>query len=146
MIYLLIIPIALQATAMFVDEFYFHRKRGLPRWERVGHPIDSFSVLLCYLFLLLTLPTLKNITIYAGLSFISCLLITKDEFVHSERCEPSENWLHALLFVLHPITFFCAGVIWYQDLSVDFLFLQPLVVGGFMLYQIIYWSRYAKSE
>ncbi len=146
MFYLLLIPVAIQSIAMFVDEFYFHRKRGLPRWERVGHPIDTLSVLLCYLFLLVTLPTQENIYIYAGLCAFSCLLITKDEFVHSERCEASENWLHAILFVLHPITFLSAGIMWYQDLSVDFLFLQPLVVAGFMLYQIIYWSRHAESK
>lgn len=146
MFYLLLIPVALQSIAMFVDEFYFHRKRGLPRWERIGHPVDTFSVLICYLFLLVKLPTQENIYIYTALSAFSCLLITKDEFVHTERCEASENWLHALLFVLHPITFFCAGVIWYQNFSVDFLFLQPIIIVGFMLYQIIYWSRRAESK
>lgn len=146
MYYFLFIPVAVQALAMFVDEFYFHRKRGLPRWERVGHPIDTLSVLLCYLFLVLATPNQENIYIYAALCAFSCLLITKDEFVHSELCDARENWLHALLFVLHPITFFCSAVIWYQGLSNNFLFLQPFVITGFMFYQIIYWSRHAESK
>jgi hypothetical protein len=50
--WILILPFVAQGLAIAVDEFYFHRKRGLPRWERVGHPVDTFSVLLCFLFVL----------------------------------------------------------------------------------------------
>jgi len=28
---------------MGVDEFYFHRRRGLPRWERLAHPLDTMT-------------------------------------------------------------------------------------------------------
>jgi hypothetical protein len=143
--YLLLVPVAIQALVMFIDEFYFHRKRGLLRWERMGHPLDSLSVVICYIFLLVALPTKQNIYIYCALCAFSSLLITKDEFVHSKYCEASENWLHALLFILHPLTFMAAGVIWYQGLSVEFLVLQPVAIACFMLYQIIYWSYYAED-
>ena len=137
---LLLVPFALQGVAMFFDEIYFHRRRGLPLWERIGHPIDSLSVLLCYGFIYFKDPTTFNIYIYLGLSSFSCLLVTKDEFVHTERCEARENWLHAFLFILHPISFLCAGIIWKENLSPQFLIFQPVIIFLFMMYQIIYWS------
>lgn len=142
----LILPIGLQGVAMFFDEFYFHHKRGLPTWEKIGHPIDSFFVFLCYFFLNFNLPTPGNIKVYIALCAFSCLLITKDEFVHTERCEAKENWLHALLFVLHPITFLAAGFIWYNQPNAPFLMIQSTIIFVFMLYQIFYWGFYGKSK
>ena len=46
-----LVPIAVfgtQAALMMVDELHFHRRRGLPRWERIGHPLDTATVLVCY--------------------------------------------------------------------------------------------------
>jgi hypothetical protein len=40
----LFIPFALQMCCMAVDEVHFHRQRGLPRWERLGHPLDTLTV------------------------------------------------------------------------------------------------------
>ena len=125
---------------MFFDEFYFHRKRGLPLWERIGHPIDSLSVLVCYSFIYFQPPTEANMKIYIALCAFSCLLVTKDEFVHTQHCEARENWLHAVLFVLHPITFLAAGMIWKDHLNPQFIAAQPLVILLFMTYQILYWS------
>lgn len=139
---LLVIPFILQGAAMFFDEFYFHRKRGLPRWERVGHPIDSFFVFVCYLFIFLSHPTESNMMIYIGLCAFSSLLVTKDEFIHTEKCEAAENWLHSLLFILHPVTFLAAGLIWRDQLNPSFLALQPIVIFIFMIYQILYWRSY----
>jgi hypothetical protein len=136
----LFLPFGLQALAMFFDEFYFHRKRGLPLWERIGHPIDTLSVLSCYVFIFLNPVNDWNLKIYIGLCAFSCLLITKDEFVHTEKCEAKENWLHAMLFVLHPVTFLSAGFIWMNNLSPQFLIVQPIVTFVFMTYQILYWS------
>lgn len=140
------LPFLLQGVAMIFDEFYFHRKRGLPLWERIGHPLDSFSVLACYLFIFFQKPTTVNINIYIGLCAVSCLLITKDEFVHTEKCEAKENWLHALLFILHPITFLSAGFIWALELSPLFISIQPAIIFSFLVYQIIYWSFYGKDK
>ncbi|MBC7754921.1 MAG: hypothetical protein H7Z71_11835 [Moraxellaceae bacterium] len=136
----LFIPFGLQAVAMFFDEFYFHRKRGLPLWERIGHPFDTLTVLSCYLFIFYAAPTDANLKIYIALCAFSSLFITKDEFVHTERCEARENWLHAVLFVLHPVTFLAAGLIWKQNTYPEFLLVQPIVTFLFMLYQILYWS------
>jgi hypothetical protein len=137
---LIYIPFVFQALAMFYDEFYFHHKRGLPLWERIGHPLDTLSVLTCYLFIYFADYNQANLMIYIGLCAFSCLLITKDEFIHTQLCEARENWLHALLFVLHPITFLSAGLIWKDQINPSFLMIQPLVTFLFMLYQILYWS------
>ncbi len=49
---MLYLPFVLQGLVMVVDEFIIHEKRGLPSWERYGHPLDSFTVLAAFLFLL----------------------------------------------------------------------------------------------
>jgi hypothetical protein len=134
------VPFAVQALVMFVDEFYFHRKRGLPLWERVGHPIDSLTVFISYLYISLVTPSPETIQIYIVLCVFSCLMITKDEFVHKELCEAKESWLHSVLFVIHPICFLSAGLIWKDGLSVTFLAVQPILILSFMMYQVIYWS------
>ena len=50
------IPIVLQGVIMVVDEGWFHRTRGLPRWERIGHPLDTLTIVLCLAWLLATSP------------------------------------------------------------------------------------------
>lgn len=142
----LFLPFIIQGISMFFDEFYFHRKRGLPLWERIGHPLDSLSVLICYLFISIQPVTETNLKIYIFLCGFSCLLITKDEFVHSKLCDPKENWLHAVLFVIHPITFFSAGYMWHNNLNAQFINLQPVVIFLFMIYQILYWSPLWKKQ
>ena len=126
------------------DEFYFHHRRGLPTWERRGHPLDTLTVLLCFGFLLWFPPTEVNLGIYAGLAIFSCVFVTKDEAVHLKHCTAAENWLHAILFILHPVVFIAAGMLWFSQDSVQILQLQTLIVFGFLLYQIGYWNIYAK--
>ena len=139
----LMIPFALQGTAMLFDEFHFHRKRGLARWERVGHPLDTLSVLACFGFISAVPPTDSNIRIYVGLCAFSCLFITKDEGVHTGACDATENWLHAILFVLHPVTFFAAGMMWQSAPDAWSLTIQPYIVLAFLFYQVIYWNIWA---
>lgn len=132
-------PFIIQGLIMLVDEFYFHEKRGLPRWERIGHPLDSFTVLLCYTYLALVSPSQNALTIYICLCIFSSIFITKDEWVHKAECQPLENWLHSLLFILHPITFYCAGVLWFER-ETTFLVIQPIIILAFMAYQILRWG------
>ena len=121
---------------MFVDEFYFHEKRGLPLWERVGHPLDTLTVVVCYSYLLWGPEELNHYLLLCG---FSCLFITKDEFVHAPICPPVEQWLHSLLFIVHPISFLCAYLLWKEG-ELSFLKIQLLITFIFMLYQIIRWS------
>ena len=108
----LLLPFVLQTLCMAVDELHFHRQRGLPRWERLGHPLDTLTVVACYAWLFFTPPSTLSITVYAGLSVFSSLFITKDEWVHNRYCGPAECWLHTLLFILHPL-YHQLGERWY---------------------------------
>ncbi|HYQ14865.1 MAG TPA: hypothetical protein VEQ58_03880 [Polyangiaceae bacterium] len=133
------LPLFLQGLAMLVDELHFHRRRGLPRWERIGHPVDTLSVLVCYGLSLSVAPSQQNLVIYAVLAALSCLLITKDELVHAARCEPWEQWLHALLFVLHPIVLSVAALLWLRQERL-LLALSAALTAGFGAYQFAYWN------
>lgn len=158
---LILIPFALQALCIAFDEIYFHHKRGLPKWERLGHPLDTLSLLTCLAIALYVPFSPFNLNIFIGLSIFSCLLVTKDEFIHKQHASGAENWLHALLFLLHPITLILTGLIWpisqgqflsmgfTEFLPMDFdqpslfsffLYIQTVVVFIFFLYQVLYWN------
>lgn len=147
------------AILALVDEVYFHHKRGLGLWERLGHPADTITVLICYSVVLFFPPTERNIVIYTLLAIFSCLFVTKDEFVHAKLCVLEEMWLHALLFLLHPILFILAGLYWVtisanntkslfllelQDSSLQvfrvFFFGEATLTLLMMFYQFIYWN------
>ena len=133
-------PFILQGLILSVDEFYCHRRRSLGVWERVGHPIDTFVFSLA-LTLLLFLQQ-ESWWIYAGVGFLSCLLVSKDEWVHAELSSGFENWLHALLFMLHPVVLIWAGYLWWsEDTDVRSIVLVALgFSGAFFLYQCVYWK------
>ena len=142
---MLMTPALLQGVAMLVDEGHFHRVRGLPRWERLGHPLDTLTALVCYGFLLLVPPTPHAALGYAALCLGSCLFITKDEFVHAALCKPAEGWLHAVLFVLHPVVFLCFGLMWWSGQGHFLVLGEAALTMGFMAYQLIYWQLIARS-
>jgi hypothetical protein len=159
---LILAPFFFQGGLMFFDEFYYHRIRGLPLWEVWGHPLDTLTVLSCYLFIFNNPLNSNNVRIYIGLVTVSCLFVSKDEFVHSELCSPGEQWLHALLFIIHPITLGLLGFLW-PYLQADNLAeaslaktillsqeqIQPVqmmvkgqfaLIIGFLIFQITYWG------
>ena len=142
---------------MLVDEFVYHRRRGLGRWERLGHPIDTLAALLCLALAARTGFTSHRLAVFIGIGALSCLLITKDEFVHHRECTAGESWLHSLLFVLHPLVLLSAGAIWFLraaspgarpdllagvdvHLVAGVLDTQLVLVTAFFLYQVLYWS------
>jgi hypothetical protein len=149
---LLFSPFILQIAITFFDELYFHRKRGLPLWEVIGHPLDTLTVLACYAFIMIQAPTAANFNIYIGLAIFSCLFITKDEFVHHENSGAIEQWLHSVLFILHPLVLIVLGLSWFSPEStifitsadslilktfIDYQFLMTIL---FLTYQTLYWS------
>jgi len=145
MVAALVLPLALQALAMGVDEFRFHRARGLSRWERVGHPVDTLSVLACYVVTLCFAMNPNSLRLYCGLAIFSCLLITKDEPLHLKRCEPTEQWLHAVLFLLHPIALGCAYLLWQRG-ERELLMMLTVLTTLWGFYQTIYWNtRWLKT-
>ena len=163
MYWLIVVPFIVQLIAMSIDEGYFHWKRGLPKWERIGHPIDTLSVVICFLFVLLVPFSSGALKVFIGLAVISCLLVTKDEFVHKHVCPASENWLHALLFINHPIILTATGLMWCAISSQvapqwiinwlgqakelrSFLVFQLIGSSLFMIYQIVYWNFIWKEK
>lgn len=151
------LPFLLQAIAILVDEGYFHYKRGLPKWERIGHPIDTLTTLICLSIIVFGSFSKENLIIYIIFSIFSCLMITKDEFIHKEHCPGSENLLHAFLFILHPITLIAAALIWPVMNGIEvppaitfwldnviaiklFIYLQYSLMFLFFVYQILFWN------
>lgn len=144
MIWLLLAPFLLQGGFILFDEFFFHHKRGLPAWERWGHPLDTLTVLLPIGFLLFSAPSRTNLGIFLALAAFSCLFITKDEFVHTELCGKGEQWLHANLFLLHPMVFASAGFLWWIGELRWVLAAEAILLVVFFHYQLIYWGIFAK--
>lgn len=136
----------IQALLMAVDEGYFHRRRGLPRWERIGHPIDTASVLLVQGAILFTDWSVATLVV---LAVLSTLMVTKDEWIHHKECEATETWLHSLLFVIHPVYLGLWIELAYQDRVLDhrteltLIWTATLMVG---LFQILYWNLPLKRK
>ena len=134
---ILYLPFLLQGFVMFADEFIFHERRGLPKWERWGHPLDTLSVISTFVYLLYIS---FHLSAYIGLCIFSCLLITKDEFIHAEKCSRGEHLLHALLFILHPISFLSAYLLFEQG-DLWLIRVQFFTMLFFLFYQIFRWSK-----
>lgn len=158
-----LIPFALQALAIGFDEGYFHVRRGLPKWERIGHPIDTLSVIACLLFVLIVPFSQGMVWLYAAVAIFSCFLVTKDEKVHKEHCPALEQWLHAVLFILHPLTLLSLGLFWPVLHGIELpvwlsgfltfpfsiaLFIkgQLVLMGLFFCYQVIFWNILWKEK
>ncbi|HUS27991.1 MAG TPA: bifunctional 2-polyprenyl-6-hydroxyphenol methylase/3-demethylubiquinol 3-O-methyltransferase UbiG [Kofleriaceae bacterium] len=130
-----LVPIGLQALAMIVDEGVFHRRREMPRWERIGHPLDTLTIVACLGWLLAG----GGLTGYIVLAIASTLFVTKDEGVHAKLCGAGEQWLHAVLFALHPIVLAAFGYLAHLG-ERGILTGQLAVTIAFMTYQIVYWN------
>jgi hypothetical protein len=140
-------PFLLQAVLMLVDEG-FHLRRGLPAWERWGHPLDTFLTAACYL-LALRAPA-GGTAVYAGVCAAACLFVTKDEWAHARHCSGGESWLHACLFLLHPVILALAGLWAFGPPSAfgprghaafgTFLAVQTGLTAAFGIWQIAYWN------
>jgi 2-polyprenyl-6-hydroxyphenyl methylase / 3-demethylubiquinone-9 3-methyltransferase len=135
-----LLPVALQGAAMVVDEGVFHRRRGLPRWERIGHPLDTLTIAACLGWLVASRPdTGFALSAYCVLAVFSTLFVTKDEGVHAKLCTAGEHWLHSILFVLHPIVLGSFAWLWWTGHS-SILVAQLVVTSAFLVYQVVYWN------
>ncbi len=149
---LLVIPFLLQVICMGVDELYYHHQRKLPRWERIGHLLDTLAVLVCLGWILVVPPSSMSVSVYLGLSITSCLLVTKDEWVHHKYCSAGEQWMHSLQFVLHSLVLISAGLVWpalheqtltfvrYEGFEPTFFKANLGLTFFFGVYQLIYWN------
>ncbi|MGY3803233.1 hypothetical protein ACWNT8_04105 [Pigmentibacter ruber] len=155
-----IIIMLLQGVVMFFDEFYFHHKRKLPKWERIGHPIDTFFFILCYLVVLFLPMTKLTIMVYLFFAILSCLVIIKDEIIHINKCSVYEQYLHAILFILHPVVLIILFFTWSSIVNIgvensiflkvininNFIKFQFYLVMLFFTYQIVYWNFIYKEN
>ena len=134
---LLYIPFALLGALMLFDEGYFHVRRGLPRWERIGHPVDTAVFMAAIAWAAVCPAGGWSLGIFVALGLFSCVVITKDEWVHAECCSGGEQFVHALLFVLHPLALLAAWKLREAGLP-----LWPLLAasGALGAWQVIYWN------
>ncbi len=153
---IVLLPFIIQGLAMAVDEFYFHHKRGLGLWEKIGHPLDTITVLSVYFFCLLVPAQGMALIMYVVLAGFSCLFVTKDEFVHQKLCSWAEQWLHSILFLTHGLTFVALAFVWITLTEINvsvhtsigsmnisweqFLVGQIFLLSIFCLYQIVFWN------
>ena len=153
-IILALIPFALQGMALGVDEFHCHMRRGLLRWERLGHSLDTLSVFVVNAFAFALMFSSEQLFVFIILALFSCLFVTKDEWVHARECNAFEHWLHSVLFVCHPMTFVSTCFFWVardnpaaiglesreSSLAAMILGGQVAVLGLFLVYQVTYWN------
>jgi hypothetical protein len=130
----------LQTVLMVFDEFYFHHRRGLPKWERLGHPVDTFFFLIPLSILSFSQPSPTWRLVYTSLAIVSCLVITKDEWIHRTNSTAGEQWLHSVLFILHPTVLISAFFVW-TEAGANFIWVLS-AVAGFWVYQLLFWNIY----
>lgn len=126
---------------MLIDEFYFHWKRNLPKWERWGHPVDTFFFLIPVSILSFCPPSEAWQITYILISVVSSIIITKDEWVHRERSPALEQWLHSILFMLHPVVLITGFFVWSEAWAPFRLIWSAIFI--FWIYQILFWNFYA---
>lgn len=134
----------LHALIMGVDEF-LHHQRGLSRWERLGHPLDTLTVLACVLYVISVSFNPTTRAVYLVLAIFSTVFITKDEWIHAERCPPLEHWLHSLLFILHPVLLGVIYFFWKEQVFPNWFVIIPYAIALLGLYQFIYWNLLRKK-
>ena len=141
-------PFLLQGLLMGVDELYCHRRRVLNRWERWGHPVDTLVFSSCLAFLYFAEPGRWQLMLFALLGLVSSLMISKDEWQHRELCSGFENWLHSLLFMLHPVLLIWAGYLWWtrQPQAGAVIGASVLLSLAFFLYQLLYWNVWNRDR
>jgi 2-polyprenyl-6-hydroxyphenyl methylase/3-demethylubiquinone-9 3-methyltransferase len=128
-----------QAALMLVDEGAFHRVRRLGAWESWGHVADSALFAAALAPAALLAPTRGAVALYALLALVSTVFVTKDEWIHARECEAAENWVHALLFALHPSVLIAVGALWTGGAGALLRFGLPLAVAAYSFYQWSYW-------
>ncbi len=157
--YLLLSPLVAQGLASLVGEFYFHFARGLPRWEHLGHPLDTFTVLAPILWQGFSLRSQDNLTVSIVAAAFSCLFVIKNKFAHTDVSAPAEHVNYALMFVLYPLVFAALALLWpfyhapagaivwleqFRGLE-SALPIQSSILTLYMIYQAVYWNLIWKA-
>lgn len=141
------VGLSLQCIAMIIDEFWFHRLRGLPRWEVWGHPVDGLVFMFPVSLAAYTQPNPLLIKLFVVLSIVSSLCVTKDEWIHTDRCSAGEQWLHSILFLIHAPLLIAIGTLWAFNWGHQsgLIYLPPLIAGTITM-QLFYWIHKTESR
>ena len=137
--------IGTQVIVSVVDEFHYHHKRGLPLWERIGHPLDTLTLIIPLALAASASLHAHAVGAFWVLAVFSCIFVTKDEFVHARVCSPGEHWLHSLLFLLHPMMLLSIYAWWCDPSGSQTILLRGLLgmTVAYGLYQVVYWNAVA---
>lgn len=141
-------PVGVQGVLLLVDEFLFHHVRGLGRWERYGHPLDTLTTAACFVVPALWPFGGSALWGYVALCAFSCVFVTKDEGVHTRECGAMEHRLHALLFVVHPLVFLGFGLLWAlrPELVRPLAWGQMGLMAAVFAYQVLFWVILGKGR
>jgi 2-polyprenyl-6-hydroxyphenyl methylase/3-demethylubiquinone-9 3-methyltransferase len=131
--------VAAQGMLMFLDETVYHRARGLGEWESWGHMADSAFFAAALSLPAYVAPSPFGERAYLVMALLSTLLVTKDEWIHARECGGTEQWVHALLFALHPCVLFAVGALWARGEGAVLRAALPPAVLALTAYQWAYW-------
>jgi hypothetical protein len=130
------------------DELWLHRRRRLGSWEARAHLAATALIVVLELGVFFLAPSPGRMFAYFVLAVASSLSITLEEKLHARVCPPIEHWVHALLFMLHPLALLTIGVCW-QRLGKPLRELDGWPLGvlavytfgtlAFSIYQALYW-------
>jgi 2-polyprenyl-6-hydroxyphenyl methylase/3-demethylubiquinone-9 3-methyltransferase len=142
-----LLPFSIQGLIIIIDEFYFHRLRELPKWEKIGHPLDTLTLVFCFAWAAFVPYSSQSQGWFLGLSIFSCLFITKDEWVHAKECSGGELWTHAVLFLIHPLVLFGVWKVWSgPEQNHWILQIQTALLFVYGVYQILYWNFFHQKS
>lgn len=145
MAFFLLFIVILHGILFRVDEYMFHRKRGLQKRELTNSLIDGLIFLITLAVAMFSKHSYWSDKIYIALSIVSCLSIVKNEFFY-ENLKKGERFVHALLYVFHTTILYAFYISWrinYFD-SHYYIWLTQLLymILGFqtLAYSLIYWN------
>lgn len=135
-----------QVAIMAFDEFHYHRRRGLEKFERWSHLADTTLFFAAVILPMLLIPSPFNIGIYIFFAVASAVITTKDEWIHIRSCSGGEQWCHSILFLLHGAILVVLGILWNMDASSLILRTLPIPVGLWGIYQFFYWNVFYENS
>ncbi|MCB9091414.1 MAG: hypothetical protein H6621_09740 [Halobacteriovoraceae bacterium] len=135
----------LHVLLLNLDEYLFNKKRGHSPYETVS--VISDGILFLIPLLIATFVTYSEswVWTYKILAGLSMLSVVKNEFFY-RNLEVKERFIHACLYVLHPMILFTFYESWTHNYFKEhtyFWMVQILYFGlgmKMVIYQLIYWN------
>ena len=135
----------LHVCLLNLDEHYYNKKRQHSKYEIVSVITDGFLFLLPLLLATFVTFDEKWVILYKTIAGISMVSVVKNELFY-KGLEVQERFIHACLYVLHPILLFNFYESWklnyFQSNYYFWMFQLVYVALGVktVSYQLIYWN------